>query len=61
MTNWDKAKYVLLAVLQAVATAATIQIAAGQVPVPAQSAWVMPIVSAGLLALAALLPKVGSR
>lgn len=57
MSNWDKAGYAGLMVAQAMVTAAAIQIAAGQVPVPAAWAWALPIVQAGLVTLAMLLPS----
>lgn len=55
------AAYVTLAVLAALLTAFAQQLGAGKVPIPSDWQWVVPILSAGVVALAALLPKVGSE
>lgn len=61
MNQWDKASYVSLVVLQAVATQLAIEIGAGRVPLPPAWHWVLPVASAGLVTLSMLLPRMGAR
>lgn len=52
--------YGLLAVGNAILTQTAVELGAGHVPLPADWRWVVPIASAGLVALTALLPRVGA-
>lgn len=50
--------YGVLAVVNAVVTQFAVELGAGHVPIAPEWRWVIPIVSAGLVALTALLPRV---
>lgn len=61
MTSMNGAAYATLAVLSALLTAFAVQLGAGKVPIPDDWQWVVPILSAGLVAVTSLLPRIGSE
>ena len=61
MNRWDKASYVSLAVLQALAMQLAIEIGADRIHVSPTWQPLLPVAAAGLVALSMLLPRAGGQ
>lgn len=61
MDNRNAILYGGLMVANAVLCQLAIELGAGRVPLPESWQWVVPILSAGLVALTSLLPRIGAE
>lgn len=61
MKNYHYAVYAALVILNVALSAFNQQLGAGQVPLPHEWSWIIPILSAVIVAATMLLPKLGDE